>query len=120
MWGSAHALLPAILPLPVDLNRKIIRTGDTTESSHRCHMYRSGELRALLSRGDLALLAMSASNCVSTCWESALAEIRQDEEKWHELLRLEVEACGEPGNLDMGTHLIAVARRTQVTPQRAA
>jgi len=42
-----------------------------------------------------------------------LAEIRADEGKWQELLRMELEACAEPGCLDMGTHLIGVARKGQ-------
>ncbi|MEA3334709.1 MAG: hypothetical protein U9R25_02295 [Chloroflexota bacterium] len=74
------------------------------------HLYRSGELRDWLLQAGLSLLALSASNCLSLGWESLLEEIRADEEKWTELLRTELEACAEEGTLDMGTHLIAVAR----------
>jgi hypothetical protein len=34
-------------------------------------------------------------------------------EKWGELLRMELEACAEEGSLNMGTHLIGVARKSQ-------
>ena len=54
---------------------------------------------------------MSASNCLSIGWEERLAEIRQDDEKWQELLRMELEACSEEGSLNLGTHLIAVAQK---------
>lgn len=111
LWGSAHAFLPEIWGLPAELNREIIRSGDTIEGRHRCHMYRSAEFRRLLDRPELTLLAMSASNCLSTRFEEALVAIRPDETRWDELLRMELEACQEPGCLDMGTHLIAVVRR---------
>jgi SAM-dependent methyltransferase len=111
LWGTAHAYLPEIWGLPAELNREIIRSGDTVEGKHRCHMYRSAEFRRLLDRPELTLLAISASNCLSTRFEEALVAIRQDETRWDELLRMELEACQEPGCLDMGTHLIAVARR---------
>ncbi len=111
LWGSAHAVLSAVLSLPSDLNRTVIRTGDTPESSHRCHMFRAAELRQLLEQAGWHVLTMSASNALATGWNNALAEIRQDEIGWNELLRMELEACREAGCLDMGTHLIAVARR---------
>jgi 2-polyprenyl-3-methyl-5-hydroxy-6-metoxy-1,4-benzoquinol methylase len=44
-------------------------------------------------------------------WETELAEIRQDAEKWSELLRLESEACVQPGCWDSGTHMIEVCRK---------
>ena len=111
LWGSAHAFLPEIWGLPVELNRKIIETGDTVEGKHRCHMYRSGEFRSLLDRPELMLLAMSASNCLSTRFEESLVAIRHDEARWNDLLQMELDACREPGCLDMGTHMIAVVRR---------
>ena len=111
LWGSAHALLPQIWGLPVELNRKVIETGDNVEGKHRCHLFRAGEFRSLLDRPELTLLAMSASNCLSTRFEESLAAIRHDEARWNDLLQMELEACREPGCLDMGTHMIAVVRR---------
>ena len=111
LWGSAHALLPEIWGLPVELNRKVIETGDNVEGKHRCHLFRADELRSLLDRPELMLLAMSASNCLSTHFEESLVAIRHDEAHWNDLLQMELEACREPGCLDMGTHIIAVVRR---------
>jgi SAM-dependent methyltransferase len=110
LWGSAHAFLPAVLSLPSDLNQTVIRTGDTLEGPHRCHMFRAAELRQLLEQTGWHVQIMSASNVLATGWDSGLAQIRQDEVRWGELLRMELEACREAGCLDMGTHLIAVAR----------
>lgn len=113
IWGSAHTALPAVLDLPSERNWSIIRTGDTFETNHPCHMYRSTELRRLLARPELALLAISASNCLSTCWDDDLGQIRNDAQKWGDLLRMEVEACAEDGCLDMGTHIIAVVKKKE-------
>jgi SAM-dependent methyltransferase len=111
LWGSAHAFLPELVVQPAKLNREIISTGDTVEGKHRCHMYRSGEFRRLLDRPELELLAISASNCLSTRGQGELAGIRQDAAQWSHLLEMELDACREPGCLDMGTHMIAVVRK---------
>jgi hypothetical protein len=74
-------------------------------------MYRAGEFRDLLSGAGLEVIAMAASNALSARWNDLLVEIRHDAEKWTELLRMELEATQEPGCLNMGTHLIAVARK---------
>ena len=97
LWGSAHAFLPEIWGLPVELNRKIIETGDTVEGKHRCHMYRAGEFRSLLDRPELMLLAMSASNCLSTRFEESLAAIRHDEARWNDLLQMEARSLPRAG-----------------------
>lgn len=57
------------------------------------------------------LLELSASFCLSSGWNETLKEIRADKARWKELLRMELEACASPGCVDMGTHLIAVARK---------
>ncbi len=116
LWGSAHMALRGVMNIPPELNEVIIRTGDLTaktlpDSRHYCHLFRAAELRAFLDRPGLNLLAMSASNVLSTNWPKLLAEIRKDEQKWSELLRREIEAGVEPGCLDMGTHLIAVVEK---------
>ena len=74
------------------------------------HMFRAAELRAWLEGSGLELLALSASNSLSTGWDEQLAEIKSDPDKWSRFLGTELEACAEPGCLDMGTHLIAVAQ----------
>ena len=41
----------------------------------------------------------------------ALARIRDDHDAWDMFLRWELDYCREPGAIDAGTHIIAVARR---------
>ena len=67
--------------------------------------------RDLLTQAGLEIVVMSASNCLAVNWNDHLMRIREDATKWNELLRMELEATREPGCLDMGTHLIAVARK---------
>lgn len=117
LWGSAHRALEGVLELPVQINQRITATGDLTAETwptrkdNYMHLYRAGELRSWLAGAGLHLLQLSASNCLSTGYEEMLREMRQDAERWAELLRMEVEACAEPGCLDMGTHIIAVGRK---------
>jgi len=112
--GTAHRYLEQVLPLGTELNREVIRTGDLTSrtapgSTHHCHMFRSGELRALLERGGLVDVWLSASSALSTGVASSLAAAGTP--AWDTVLELERIACVEPGYLDAGTHLIATARR---------
>lgn len=114
-WGSVHTYLTGVLDIDPETNRLITEKGDLHESiypfsNHFCHMYRSKELKRLLEQHDLQVLDMSASHCLSSLWGDQLNETRQDEVKWAELTRMEIEASREPGCLDMGTHLIAVAQ----------
>jgi SAM-dependent methyltransferase len=112
IWGALHRHLAGVLTLPVEANRSIVATGDLTrendpDSTHRCHMFRAGELRAFLSRPGLELLWLSASSAITTGVEPG---VLTDGEKWEMVLDFEMMACTEPGYLDAGTHLIAVAR----------
>jgi SAM-dependent methyltransferase len=113
LWGSIHELLPAIFTVSAGKNAEIVRTGDLYfEASeglrHRCHLFRASEFTAFLERHRVSVVEFSASNCVSTVWGEKLKEIRTDPARWNELLQMELEACRQPGCLDMGTHLIAV------------
>jgi SAM-dependent methyltransferase len=116
IWGTAHLYLDDVLSLPLAKNHHITRTGDLLPESsgdpgHFCHMFRVEELCEWLTASDLTLLDLSASNCLSLRWEALLDELRSDEEKWQELLRIELEACASDGCASMGTHIIAVAQR---------
>ncbi len=116
MWGTVHKYLDGFLKLPVEVNRAIVSTGDLCpanypENEHNCRMYSPDQLRQLLESVGLKVLDMSASNCLSTVWGERLAEARKDPVQWQQLLELELAACREPGCLDMGTHLIAIARK---------
>jgi SAM-dependent methyltransferase len=116
MWGAVHHFLPGVLDLDPDVNREIIASGDlcaerAEASTHFCHMYRAAELRALLTQGGLEVEVLSASDCLSATWAELLEDVRKDDVLWQHLLEMELEACREPGCVDMGTHTIAVCRK---------
>jgi SAM-dependent methyltransferase len=112
LWGTSHRYLEQVLPLGAEVNRAVTRTGDVSDrtvpgSTHQCHLFRAGELRDLLARGGFVDVWLSASSALSTGVASSL--VAPGTEAWHTLLELERMACVEPGYLDAGTHLIAVA-----------
>ena len=118
LWGSIHGFLRGVLlDTPRSVNQKIISTGDIIPAtfperkSNFMHLFRAKELVEWLEENQLAIMDLSASNCISLAWNEMLKTIRNDEEKWDELLQMEVEACAESGCLDMGTHLIAVVKK---------
>jgi SAM-dependent methyltransferase len=118
LWGSAHELLPAVLSVSPEQNSEIIRTGDlyfdpSEGLRHRCHLFRSGEFKELLEDHGVQILKFSASNCLSAVWGEKLRDIRADEERWNELLQMELEATQQPGCVDMGTHLVAVVQKSR-------
>lgn len=118
VWGGARHRLNGVMRIPVDQNKRVIETGDITAGSfdganHFHHMYRSSEFSSLLTQAGLEVLALSASSCLSIGWGALLAEIRDDLTKWEALLCMEVEACAEPGAVDMGPHIIGVARKSE-------
>lgn len=118
LWGSVHELLlPAILTVSPEKNAEIILTGDLYFDAseglrHRCHLFRAAEFRDFLGSHAVSILVLSASNCVTAVWGEKLKEIREDALKWKELLQIELEACLQPGCLDMGSHLIAVLQKS--------
>lgn len=116
LWGSAHFALPFLLEYPPETNRKVISSGDLStenmpDQDSQMHMFRADELRGWLEDADLEVLAMSASGCLSLTWNDHLETIREDEEKWTQLLVVELEAAASPGAQGMGTHMIAVAKK---------
>lgn len=120
LWGTAHKALQGILNIPAEQNRNIIASGDISPGNfpghaHYCHMFRSGELRDLLLQAGLDVLEMSASNCLSTNWNETLTQNHENLAQWDELLRVELEACCQPGCLDMGTHTLAIARKSDAS-----
>lgn len=78
------------------------------------HLFRANELLKWLELAGLTIIDKSASNCISLTWNETLKQIRNDSEKWDELVRMELEACADEGCLNMGTHLIAVAEKDSV------
>jgi ubiquinone/menaquinone biosynthesis C-methylase UbiE len=116
LWGSVHQYLPQVLELDSQLNRQILASGDLTPdtpeaSIHFCHMYRADEFRTFLERSGAVVEVISASDCLSATWAEYLGTLPDDSEAWQLLLEAEIEACREPGCVDMGTHLIAVCRK---------
>jgi SAM-dependent methyltransferase len=117
MWGTAHMALGGVLALPPEINRGITDSGDLTAATfpgrkgNFMHMFRAEELRQWLMGAGLEILAMSASGVLATGWGDRLGEVRQDEKRWQELLRIELEASAEAASWNMGTHLIAVAQK---------
>lgn len=113
LWGTIHHRLPGVLVLSADTNRAIIACGDLDPEhlggGHRAHLFRGAELRAFLEEGGLQVRVISASDCLSANWGDALSTVAEDPERWAHLLEMEIEACVQPGCVDMGTHLIAVA-----------
>lgn len=117
LWGSIHEHLLGVLDTPTEVNAQIVATGDlhpgaSDFTSHRCHLFRVTELKALLEEHRFEVETLSASNALASVWGTQLAEIRQDPVRWAELIGMEIEACAQPGCQEMGTHLLAVAKRT--------
>jgi SAM-dependent methyltransferase len=115
LWGTLHRHLRPALSLGADSNRSIVETGDLTPESdpttaHYCHMYRAAELRAFIARGGMETMWMSAASALTTGKE---LEVAADEASWNLVLELERTACVQPGYLDAGTHIIAVAKRAE-------
>jgi len=117
LFGTLHRHLGVIRDLPVENTLRIVSSGDLAPdneptSEHRCHLFRSDELRDVLTRNGFAILSMAASNALATNLDPLLEEIRSDPIRWDTLLACERLACAHPGFLDGGTHLIAAAQRT--------
>ncbi len=120
LWGTAHKSLEGVLAISAKTNQKITNKGDISpytlpeRKNNFMHLFRASELLKWLEKRGLIVLDKSASGCISLTWEETLKQIRNDSKKWNELLRMEVEACAEDGCLDMGTHLIVVAKKPSV------
>ena len=115
LWGTVHQFLADVLTLDPVMNRDIIATGDLgpdkpEAGNHFCHLYRAAELRQCLERAGAEIEVLSASNCLSATWAERLNDLQKDEATWRSLIDMEIEACREPGCLDMGSHLIAVCK----------
>jgi len=119
LWGTAHAVLGSILSLPPEINQQVTITGDITpdtfpeRGNNFMHLFRGQELLDWVKAAGLEILDVSASNCLSLTWNEKLMEIREDVEKWNELLRIELDACASKGSLNAGTHIIAVVRKNK-------
>ena len=115
-WGTIHAFLQYVHPLPKEEVDAITRAGDITPETtpmaasdgHHHHMFTADELTRFLEQHCLSIEFMSASNALSTKW----GELLEDRETFARILELEHEAAQSSGALDMGTHILAVASRS--------
>jgi len=120
LWGTAHGFLNGVISLSPEITQKIIATGDITPTTfperrgNFMHLFRVHELLVWLEEAGLIILDKSAANCLTLTWNEKLKEIRDNAGKWKELLRMELEACAEDGNLNMGTHIIVVAQKISI------
>lgn len=73
-------------------------------------MYTWADLNTLLARHPCEIVAASAANHLSTTHPEAVLAVSADPELWEKLLEWELKLCAEPGNLDGGTHILAVVR----------
>ena len=116
-WGTHQEYLRDIMAGGShDQVAEVARTGDLHPSTwpvetHRCHMFNSGELRAWLESHGARVERLAASNALATAHHPGLDSLRKDAARWLSVLAFELEATAQPGLLDMGTHLIAAARK---------
>ncbi|MBS1727501.1 MAG: methyltransferase domain-containing protein [Armatimonadetes bacterium] len=116
LFGTIRQYLEGVLGFPWVDNENVLATGDLTKANsefatHYCHLFRSDELWSFLEANGLAVVDMAASNNLTAVYGDRLDAIRADEQKWTELVELEMRAVRQPGCLDSGTHLIGVARK---------
>lgn len=119
LFGSFHALLAEAIEIArgggIAPLQRLIDSGDQHEDvvagGHLLHYYRWPELRDLLERHPCEVVAASAANFLTIAHDALLGDVVGETEVWEALLRWEVECCRQPGVLDSGTHMIAVARR---------
>jgi len=116
LFGTLHQDLPRILNVDRGLNREIVSTGDVGPASVAAvsrfwHAYRADEFRQFVTQTGAQPLVMSASNCLSATWGDLVATWLGDQRTWQQLIELELEACREPGCLDMGAHILLVAQK---------
>jgi SAM-dependent methyltransferase len=108
LWGTLHRQLALVVGRDLVQNRAVIRSGNVRGANPECHLFRAAELESFLRRGGFTVLALSASSALSTGMPLPPAS---DPGTWSALLEYERAACTEPGYLDGGSRLIAVARR---------
>lgn len=118
LWGSVRrALREILLFTPAEVNQRILASGDISPITYPdrpdsyMHLFHADELHAWLDAVGVEVLALSASGCLASGMGAALDELRPQPALWQQLLEMELQASTQPGCLDMGTHLIAAARK---------
>ena len=116
LWGSIHKGFPTILTQDPRFFREVVRTGDlgpdkVAVTGSFLHAYRADEFRAFLEGTGVRIEVLTASGVLSETWDELLAVEKMDKAVWQEIIDLELEASQSPGCVDMGSHVIAVARK---------
>jgi hypothetical protein len=118
LFGTLRRYLPAVVALCAEWGvetalRQVLATGDLSaeiNNGHAIHMFRWQELRELLERHGCAVVDAAAANYLSPGNEATLAGVEGESELWEALMEAEEVACGQPGAVDGGTHMIVAAR----------
>jgi SAM-dependent methyltransferase len=108
LYGSLHHHLRGVLAVPLEMNRRIVASGDLPRevSGNECHMFCVDELATLLTDAGFVDVELSASGFLVPAGGLDLPEIGSAEWEW--LVDAELAACAEsPG---AGTHIIAWAK----------
>jgi SAM-dependent methyltransferase len=108
LHGSLHHHLRGVLAVPLEMNRRIVASGDLPRevSGNECHMFRVDELASLLTNAGLVDVELSASGFLISVAGLELPEVGSAEWEW--LVEAELAASVEsPG---AGTHIIAWAK----------
>ncbi|HEX7022943.1 MAG TPA: class I SAM-dependent methyltransferase [Trueperaceae bacterium] len=120
--GATRISLPGVLRLArlhgPQFIEEVVQTGllsGEANHGHAMKMYTWSELQALIERHGGEVVAASASNHLTTFGGEG-SEVVEDlwegePDLWRQLLDWEVRLCAEPGNLDGGTHIIAIVMR---------
>jgi len=116
LWGTVHEHLPTILRMDPRINREIVETGNlgpdkVAVTSRFWHAYHAAEFKSFIEDAGARVQELSASDCLTSTWKDLLSVWREDDRLWKHVIELEIQACREPGCLDMGAHILAVARK---------
>jgi len=116
--GSWRIFLPTVVPqieageATMDTLERVLRLGDTRhlpEQPHICRTFRADEVTAMFEgAGGTVVELMASAWCANNPVEQ-LGPLVTDPELWRRFVELEEEACGRPGTLDGGTHILVAA-----------
>ncbi len=117
--GTIHKFLKVTIDWSVENGLSdwdtVMETRDLTSEmgseDHWLHMFRASELKEFFNKFDCELLHIAASNTLTNQNCEYLEELDTESEVWHALVKAEIDFCAEPGNVDSGTHIIAVVRK---------
>lgn len=95
---------------------RVLATGDlhderVADNGHRCRMYRSNQIVALVEAAGFEVVDLSASNYLLSEGDGLQVEDPLPAGILTGILAREVEVCREPGVIDAGSHILVVARK---------